>query len=270
MSNWSDDLRQDHLVIEHASEALSKYAASMVFSNYFSDDIMRLYKEFNDVFVGELHCKKEEKIGDYLLTTDAIPTGLRNSFDQHEEVGRHIQDIIDLHSKDVDRFQIAEQIFAFIEKIHKHMKYEEKELMPSIAMSLEEKSSEERINDICRSIEQSIGKNTHIKLEYMANELHKMASDGESEIIDARKIPPTKSHELIRGRFEKLNGGNLFMINDQESKDIYHEFFAEIPDFNPWNYKTVLLNGSTWVTKFSKKNERDKRLEDLMHYKAKE
>ncbi len=56
-------------------------------------------------------------------------------------------------------------------------------------------------------------------------------------VLDVRQLPPPQRHTLIFDSYEKLNGGEGFiLVNDHDPKPLYYQFQAERPGEVSWDY----------------------------------
>ncbi len=59
----------------------------------------------------------------------------------------------------------------------------------------------------------------------------------EATVLDVRELPPPQRHALIFQTYEKLTGGEGFvLVNDHDPKPLYYQFQAERPGEVTWDY----------------------------------
>jgi uncharacterized protein (DUF2249 family) len=59
----------------------------------------------------------------------------------------------------------------------------------------------------------------------------------DAPVLDVRQLPPPQRHALIFATYEKLAGGEGFvLVNDHDPKPLYYQFQAERPGEVSWDY----------------------------------
>lgn len=61
--------------------------------------------------------------------------------------------------------------------------------------------------------------------------------EGQSTLIDVRRLAPRERHPLIFQTFDELAPGEAFiLVNDHDPRPLYYQFLHERPEQFTWNY----------------------------------